>query len=81
MKSGSMLPIPRTKSGIKTRDTEDFFEYIGNPISGFRYKWSYYDKGMYDHFIALSIEYHVLYEQRNDERLTQGEILRGNSQK
>lgn len=34
---------------IKTGDTEDFFEYIGNPISGMEYKWSYYDEGMYDH--------------------------------
>jgi len=32
---------------LSTSDTEDFFELIGDPVPGFKYKWAYQDRERY----------------------------------
>lgn len=46
---------------LSVEDTEDFFEYIGDPVPGFEYKWAYND---YE-------EYQRLKEQCREQHCTQ----------
>jgi hypothetical protein len=42
---------PSFRSGrvmLTSDETEDFFEYIGDPVPGFEYKWAYEDRDRYD---------------------------------
>jgi len=57
---GFTVGVSGYKFRLSTEDTEDFFEFIGDPVPGFEYKWAYED---YD-------EYHRLKDQCKEEYCT-----------
>lgn len=43
---------------IPHREIDDFFEYIGDPVPGFEYKWAYEDRDRYDRLKTQMREQH-----------------------